>query len=50
MYCRWQEATLEVYEELANDFMKPAINEVDELLASGVNVVVYNGQVSTKYM
>ncbi|CAL5036060.1 unnamed protein product [Urochloa decumbens] len=40
----WQEATLQVYEELANDFMKPAINEVDELLASGINVTVYNGQ------
>uniref|UniRef100_A0A0A9HNR7 Uncharacterized protein n=1 Tax=Arundo donax TaxID=35708 RepID=A0A0A9HNR7_ARUDO len=40
----WQEATLDVYEELANDFMKPAINEVDELLTYGVNVTVYNGQ------
>ncbi|CAO2041725.1 unnamed protein product [Urochloa humidicola] len=40
----WQEATLQVYEDLANDFMKPAINEVDELLAAGVNVTVYNGQ------
>ncbi|KAF8647652.1 hypothetical protein HU200_065289 [Digitaria exilis] len=40
----WQEATLAVYEELADYFMKPAINEVDELLAAGVNVTVYNGQ------
>lgn len=38
-----------VYEELADDFMKPAISEVDELLAAGVNVAVYNGQVSMKY-
>ncbi|TVU06892.1 hypothetical protein EJB05_46928 [Eragrostis curvula] len=40
----WKEATLEVYEALANNFMKPAINEVDELLSHGVNVTVYNGQ------
>ncbi|KAG2571198.1 serine carboxypeptidase-like 51 isoform X2 [Panicum virgatum] len=40
----WEEATLQVYENLANDFMKPAINEVDKLLADGVNVTVYNGQ------
>ncbi|KAK3143210.1 hypothetical protein QOZ80_4BG0360000 [Eleusine coracana subsp. coracana] len=40
----WKEATLEVYEALANDFMKPAIKEVDDLLSLGVNVTVYNGQ------
>ena len=28
--------------------MKPAVREVDELLALGVSVTVYNGQVSTK--
>ncbi|CAD6261447.1 unnamed protein product [Miscanthus lutarioriparius] len=40
----WEEATLQVYEELKNDFMKPAVREVDELLALGVSVTVYNGQ------
>ncbi|XP_062185044.1 serine carboxypeptidase-like 51 [Phragmites australis] len=40
----WQEASIDVYNALANDFMKPTINEVDELLSYGVNVTVYNGQ------
>ncbi|KAL6650243.1 hypothetical protein ACP70R_009168 [Stipagrostis hirtigluma subsp. patula] len=40
----WQEASLQVYDALANNFMKPAINEVDELLSYGINVTVYNGQ------
>ncbi|KAL6653239.1 hypothetical protein ACP70R_012164 [Stipagrostis hirtigluma subsp. patula] len=40
----WQDVSLQVYDALANDFMKPAIDEVDELLALGVNVMVYNGQ------
>ncbi|CAL5042546.1 unnamed protein product [Urochloa decumbens] len=40
----WQEASLQVFDALSNDFMKPAINEVDELLSYGVNVTVYNGQ------
>ncbi|KAL6650242.1 hypothetical protein ACP70R_009167 [Stipagrostis hirtigluma subsp. patula] len=40
----WQEASIQVYDALANNFMKPAINEVDELLSYGVNVTVYNGQ------
>ncbi|ESW22132.1 hypothetical protein PHAVU_005G130000 [Phaseolus vulgaris] len=35
----------EVFESLVTDFMKPRISEVDELLALGVNVTVYNGQV-----
>ncbi|KAJ7981081.1 Carboxypeptidase [Quillaja saponaria] len=34
-----------VSKNLEGDFMKPRINEVDELLAKGVNVTVYNGQV-----
>ncbi|KAK7257665.1 hypothetical protein RIF29_31805 [Crotalaria pallida] len=34
-----------VFYFLQGDFMKPRINEVDELLAKGVNVTVYNGQV-----
>lgn len=33
-----------VFNSLAGDFMKPRISEVDELLAKGVNVTVYNGQ------
>ncbi|KAJ9554713.1 hypothetical protein OSB04_009327 [Centaurea solstitialis] len=33
-----------VFEYLAGDFMRPRINEVDELLNKGVNVTVYNGQ------
>ncbi|XP_031272835.1 serine carboxypeptidase-like 51 [Pistacia vera] len=34
-----------VYEGLIGEIMKPRIKEVDELLAKGVNVTVYNGQV-----
>ncbi|KAF8403168.1 hypothetical protein HHK36_011265 [Tetracentron sinense] len=33
-----------VFSALEGDFMKPRINEVDKLLAKGVNVIVYNGQ------
>ncbi|KAJ0021447.1 hypothetical protein Pint_32030 [Pistacia integerrima] len=33
-----------VFTELQGDFMRPRINEVDELLANGVNVTIYNGQ------
>lgn len=33
-----------VFDALEGDFMKPRIKEVDELLAKGVNVTVYNGQ------
>ncbi|KAI7982110.1 Serine carboxypeptidase-like 51 [Camellia lanceoleosa] len=33
-----------VFTALAGDFMRPRISEVDELLAKGVNVTVYNGQ------
>ncbi|KAL0460608.1 UNVERIFIED_CONTAM: Serine carboxypeptidase-like 51, partial [Sesamum latifolium] len=33
-----------VFTALEGDFMKPRIDEVDELLARGVNVTVYNGQ------
>lgn len=29
---------------MAGDFMKPVVNIVDQLLAVGVNVTVYNGQ------
>ncbi|TVT97640.1 hypothetical protein EJB05_57090 [Eragrostis curvula] len=40
----WQEGSIDVYNALANSFMKPTINEIDELLSSGINVTVYNGQ------
>lgn len=33
-----------VFSTLSGDFMKPRIKEVDELLAKGVNVTIYNGQ------
>ncbi|KAK6163456.1 hypothetical protein DH2020_000320 [Rehmannia glutinosa] len=33
-----------VFTALEGDFMKPRINEVDELLAKGVNLTVYSGQ------
>uniref|UniRef100_A0A2P2KR09 Serine carboxypeptidase-like 51 n=1 Tax=Rhizophora mucronata TaxID=61149 RepID=A0A2P2KR09_RHIMU len=33
-----------VFDELAGDFMRPRINEVDELLEKGINITVYNGQ------
>ncbi|KMZ69138.1 serine carboxypeptidase-like 51 [Zostera marina] len=34
-----------VFNAMATDFMKPRINEVDELLSRGVDVTVYNGQI-----
>ncbi|XP_011629329.1 serine carboxypeptidase-like 51 isoform X1 [Amborella trichopoda] len=34
-----------VFVGLYNDFMKPRIQEVDELLTKGINVTIYNGQV-----
>ncbi|KAF7823318.1 serine carboxypeptidase-like 51 [Senna tora] len=40
----WHGDSDAVFENLIGDFMKPRINEVDELLAKGVNVTVYNGQ------
>ncbi|XP_012082500.1 serine carboxypeptidase-like 51 [Jatropha curcas] len=33
-----------VFQGLIGDFMKPRIQEVDELLAKGVRVTIYNGQ------
>lgn len=33
-----------VFVHMAEDFMKPVVDIVDELLAAGVNVTVYNGQ------
>lgn len=40
----WHEQSDAVYNALVNDFMKPRIDEVDELLSYGVDVTVYNGQ------
>ncbi|XP_010241643.1 PREDICTED: serine carboxypeptidase-like 51 isoform X2 [Nelumbo nucifera] len=40
----WGELSMSVYSALEGDFMKPRINEVDDLLAEGVNVTIYNGQ------
>lgn len=33
-----------MFESMAGDFMKPVVDIVDQLLAAGVNVTVYNGQ------
>ncbi|PIA43535.1 hypothetical protein AQUCO_01900136v1, partial [Aquilegia coerulea] len=33
-----------VFPAMAGEFMKPRIEEVDELLAKGINVTIYNGQ------
>ncbi|KAK7341926.1 hypothetical protein VNO80_24867 [Phaseolus coccineus] len=41
----WGGQSDDVFEYLEGDFMKPRIDEVDELLAKGVNVTVYNGQI-----
>ncbi|KAI0510021.1 hypothetical protein KFK09_010621 [Dendrobium nobile] len=41
----WEEESGYVFSSLQNDFMKPRINEVDELLSMGVDVTIYNGQV-----
>ncbi|RAL37512.1 hypothetical protein DM860_000206 [Cuscuta australis] len=40
----WGEQSDNVFENMYGDFMKPRINEVDRLLAKGVNVTVYSGQ------
>ncbi|KAJ7947905.1 Carboxypeptidase [Quillaja saponaria] len=41
----WGGQSDSVFTNLEGDFMIPRINEVDELLAKGVNVTIYNGQV-----
>ncbi|KAK4763528.1 hypothetical protein SAY87_012966 [Trapa incisa] len=41
----WGGQSDSVFGNMEAEFMKPRINEVDELLAKGVNVTVYNGQV-----
>ncbi|CAL4923010.1 unnamed protein product [Urochloa decumbens] len=42
---KWGEQSDSVYYSLVDDFMKPRIDEIDELLSYGINVTVYNGQV-----
>ncbi|PWZ39375.1 hypothetical protein Zm00014a_043835 [Zea mays] len=41
----WGEQSDDVFDALAGDFMKPRIQEVDQLLKLGVNVTVYSGQI-----
>ncbi|KAM9296628.1 retinoid-inducible serine carboxypeptidase [Gastrophryne carolinensis] len=40
----WGGQSAQVFENMAEDFMKPVICIVDELLSAGINVTVYNGQ------
>lgn len=40
----WTDLSTIVVSAMTGDFMKPRIIEVDELLAKGVNVTIYNGQ------
>ncbi|XP_066560291.1 retinoid-inducible serine carboxypeptidase [Amia ocellicauda] len=40
----WGGQSAEVFSSMAGDFMKPVVDTVDQLLAAGVNVTVYNGQ------
>uniref|UniRef100_A0A8B9FTQ5 Serine carboxypeptidase 1 n=1 Tax=Amazona collaria TaxID=241587 RepID=A0A8B9FTQ5_9PSIT len=41
---KWGGQSREVFENMAEDFMRPVIDIVDQLLAANVNVTVYNGQ------
>ncbi|XP_047427020.1 retinoid-inducible serine carboxypeptidase [Mugil cephalus] len=40
----WGGQAEDVFSYMAGDFMKPVVDIVDQLLAAGVNVTVYNGQ------
>ncbi|CAL8342880.1 unnamed protein product [Merluccius merluccius] len=40
----WGGQAEEVFRSMAGDFMRPVVDVVDKLLAAGVNVTVYNGQ------
>lgn len=42
--CSWGGQANNVFLNMEEDFMKPVISVVDELLEAGVNVTVYNGQ------
>ncbi|XP_023768895.1 serine carboxypeptidase-like 51 [Lactuca sativa] len=41
----WGGQSGDVFTAMEGDFMKPRIQEVDELLSKGVNVTIYNGQI-----
>uniref|UniRef100_A0A8D0GM67 Carboxypeptidase n=1 Tax=Sphenodon punctatus TaxID=8508 RepID=A0A8D0GM67_SPHPU len=41
---KWGGQSQDVFKHMAEDFMRPAINIVDNLLAANVNVTIYNGQ------
>ncbi|CAN0898982.1 Serine carboxypeptidase-like 51 [Linum grandiflorum] len=41
---KWGGQSGAVFSNMAADFMKPRINEVDQLLSKGINVTIYNGQ------
>ncbi|XP_059804125.1 retinoid-inducible serine carboxypeptidase isoform X2 [Hypanus sabinus] len=43
-FVEWGGQANEVFRNMEGDFMKPVIDTVDQLLAAGVNVTVYNGQ------
>ncbi|XP_054859426.1 retinoid-inducible serine carboxypeptidase [Eublepharis macularius] len=43
-HVKWGGQAQEVFEHMAEDFMKHAIDVVDDLLEANVNVTVYNGQ------
>ncbi|XP_051889272.1 retinoid-inducible serine carboxypeptidase [Pristis pectinata] len=43
-FVEWGGQADEVFRNMEGDFMKPVIYIVDQLLATGVNVTVYNGQ------
>lgn len=40
----WGGQSGEVFSNMAEDFMRPVVDIVDQLLSAGVNVTVYNGQ------
>ncbi|GAQ86726.1 serine carboxypeptidase-like [Klebsormidium nitens] len=41
---RWGGQSTQVFARLAGDFMKPVVDKVEALLATGVSVTVYSGQ------
>ncbi|XP_062886779.1 retinoid-inducible serine carboxypeptidase isoform X1 [Mobula hypostoma] len=43
-FVEWGGQANEVFRNMEGDFMRPVIDTVDQLLAAGVNVTVYNGQ------
>ncbi|XP_071764923.1 retinoid-inducible serine carboxypeptidase [Centroberyx gerrardi] len=40
----WGGQAEEVFSSMAGDFMRPVVDVVDQLLTTGVNVTIYNGQ------